>query len=100
MPAPAVFKQLGLFVLPNFLSVESAAEFCQQMSAAPSKQALIVGPDGQGRLDPNSRKVDASLLPQQIRSPLKSQLCELIPDLQKHFGVELAGCEGPEYLIY
>src|SRR5579862_2496058 len=100
MPAPGVFQQLGLFLVPNFLEPERAAAFCRQMAAAPAKKALVVGPDGEGREDLDYRKVDSSILPEDIKAPLKTRLRALLPELEKHFGVKLAGCEGPEYLVY
>jgi SM-20-related protein len=100
MPTSGVFQQLGLFVLPNFLQPECAAEFCRQMIVAPAKKALVVGPEGEGRLDLDFRKVDSSTLPEEIITPLKQRLLQLSPELERHFGVKLAGCEGPEYLIY
>ena len=100
MPAATFFQQLGLYVAPHFLEPEARTELYREMAIAPAEKALVVGPSGEERLDPDSRKVDSSILPKEIRSPLKQRLRALLPDLQKHFGTELAGCESPQYLIY
>jgi SM-20-related protein len=100
MPAPDFFRGLGLFILPNFLEPGYAAEICRLMEAAPAKPALVVGQTGEGRLDLDSRKVDCSFIPEETRTPLSKRLSSLLPDLQKHFGLSLAGCESPEFLVY
>jgi len=87
-------------VLPDFVDPDSRVELCRQMAAAPTERALVVGPRGEERLDLDSRKVDSSILPKEMRDPLRHRLRQLLPGLEKHFGVELAGCESPQYLIY
>lgn len=89
-----------MFVAPNFLGQECGIELCRQMAAAPAEKAMVVAPTGEKRLDQNTRKVDSSILPEEIRSPLNERLRELMPQVEKHFGVELAGCESPQYLVY
>jgi SM-20-related protein len=100
MPKPEFFKQLGLLVIPNFVEQAWGAELCRQMAAAPVEQALVVGPTGKERLDQTTRKVDSSILPKEIKAPLKQRLRELIPAVDKHFSVQVADCESPQYLIY
>ncbi len=100
MAGPGLFQQLGLFVARNFIDPQSGAEFCRQMEAAPAEKARVAGPMGEDRLDLDIRKVDSSVIPKEIIAPLKQRLCDIIPELEKHFRVDLAGCESPQYLIY
>jgi SM-20-related protein len=100
MPAPSFFRDLGLFVVPNFLDPEYGAGLRLEIAAAPAEKALIVRPNGAGCLDEGVRKVEDRLPPKEIRADLKKRFHELIPDLEKHFGVRLAGCESPQCLIY
>jgi SM-20-related protein len=100
MPSSVFFQQLGLFILPRFLDTDCCAEFFRQMAAAPAEKALVVEPRGEERLDLLSRKVDSSILPKEITAPLKQRLLEIQPALEEHFGMRLAGCESPEYLMY
>jgi SM-20-related protein len=100
MPALGFFQELGLFFVPAFLDPEASVELCREMATAPVEKALITGPSGEDRLDEDSRKVESTVLPKSMRSPLKQRLCALLPELEKHFGVELVGCESPQYLIY
>lgn len=72
MPEPGFFKQLGLFVVPNFIGQDWGVELCRQMAAAPVEKALVVGPTGERRLNEDTRKVDRSLLPKEVEAPLNS----------------------------
>jgi SM-20-related protein len=100
MPTPFFFQQLGLFILPRFLDTDYCAEFCRLMAAAPAEKALVIEPHGEERLDLHSRRVDSSILPKEITAPLKQRLLERQPALEQHFGIQLGGCESPEYLLY
>lgn len=70
------------------------------MSAAPTEKALVTTSHGEDRLDLHSRKVDSSILPKETTAPLKQRLLGIQPELQRHFGKQLDGCESPEYLVY
>jgi len=100
MPKPAFFKQFGLFVIPNFLDQESSLELCRRMTTAPAEKAQVTSPLGEDRLDEYRRKVDASILPKEMQFPLKQRMRELIPEIAKHFAVEVVDCESPQYLVY
>jgi SM-20-related protein len=100
MPASAFFQRLGLFVLPDFLDPKYTMELCSHLAAAPMERASVVGSNGEQRLNLESRKVDACVLPKETTAPLRQRLLEIQPALEKHFGTPLARCEPPQYLIY
>ena len=100
MPAPSFFRQLGLFVVPNFVEEGYGIELCRQMAVAPKEKALVVHPSGEDCLDEGQRKVETSFLAKDIGTPLKERFLRLKPDLEKHFHLALTGCEPPQYLIY
>jgi SM-20-related protein len=100
MPSAEFFRQTGLFVVPGFLEPKLVAVLCQLMEAAPTEKATVVKAGGADRLDENIRKVEAAVLPKDIRAPLKQRLLGLVPDLERHFRVALSGCESPHYLVY
>ena len=66
--------------------------------AAPKGKAPVVTARGEQRLELDSRKVDCSILPEEITTPLRQRLLDIQPALEKHFGERLAGCEPPQYL--
>jgi SM-20-related protein len=100
MPAPVFFQQLGLFLVPDFVDQGCAVGFCRKMAAAPVEKAVVLGANGEQLLDLDSRKVDSSILPKEFTYPLKQRLRGIQPDLERHFGMKLAGCEPPQYLVY
>jgi len=100
MPSPGFFRQAGLFVVPHFLEPQLAACLCREMEIAPRQKGLVVRAGATASLDENIRKVEDSVPPQEIGDSLKERLLGLLPDLEKHFEVALAGCESPAYLIY
>ena len=100
MASSIFFRQAGLFVAPNFLKAELAERVRREMLIAPTEKGLVVKSDGQDHLDEDIRKVESGIVPHEIRATVKHSLRGLMPDLEKHFNVELAGCESPHYLIY
>lgn len=101
MPAWGFFRTLGLFVFPDFLRSDSCRDLCQAMSSAPVERAVIIGENGETRVDPDTRKVNSGILPEGTTVSLKQRLRDLQPLLEKHFAVQLdARFETPQYLIY
>ena len=100
MPTPIFFQRLGLFILPDFLDPQSRVCLCRQIAAAPVEEATVVGPHGEQQVESGTRKVDCCILPKKTRIALEQRLLEIKPELEKHFGVRLADCEPPQYLIY
>jgi len=100
MASPLFFRRAGLFVAPDFLKAEFAERVRREMLIAPTEKGLVVTSDGQDHLDEDIRKVESGIVPHEIRATVKHSLRGLMSDLEKHFNVELAGCESPHYLIY
>src|SRR5438477_11110117 len=100
MPRPDFFRNLGLFVVDDFLEPGLCVQLCAEMAGATSKQGNIVLVSGEKIIDENRREV----LSAKVRGPSEQHLRERIralrPSLQKHFGVSLADSESPEFLIY
>jgi len=100
MPPPVFFQKLGLFVLPDFLDPQSKVELCRQLTTAPSEKAIVVGLNGAETINLDSRNVAICIVSKQTSALLQQRLLEIKPDLEKHFGVRLAGCEDPQFLNY
>src|SRR5437660_354496 len=100
MASSMFFRQVGLFVAPDFLEAEFAERLRREMLIAPREKGLVVKSDGEDHLDESIRKVESGIVPHEIRVALKQSLRGLTPDLEKHFNLELTGCESPDYLIY
>jgi predicted 2-oxoglutarate/Fe(II)-dependent dioxygenase YbiX len=96
MPGWAFFRELGLYVVPEFLSVNDCAELRRQMATASS----VKGGLGDHRLDENVRRVEIARLPKAMTSPVNERLLGLTSDLRSHFDVVLDGCESPGFMMY
>ncbi|HEY6417952.1 MAG TPA: 2OG-Fe(II) oxygenase [Candidatus Binataceae bacterium] len=100
MPSLKFFRQAGLFVVPGFLDPKFVADLCAAMTVAPAEKGRVVESDGLEGVDEKIRKVESIVLPREIRADLKKRLAGLLPQLEKHFKMQLGGCESPGFLIY
>ena len=100
MPSPNFFRHAGLFVVPTFLDEKSILELCTATAAAPTDKALVVKSDGIDCVAETVRKVQSVILPTELHTDLRRRLMDVLPRLEKHFHVQLGGCESPDLLIY
>jgi len=94
------FEHLGLFVLPNFLEAEFIVSLRTQMLASRSEHAIVVGIDGATNVDEKVRRAQYIAISKETISALHDRFIGLIPELGKHFGVKLVGCDNPQCLMY
>jgi len=99
MPGADFFRHLGLFVVRDFLDPAACQELCKSMAAAPGRKAYIARAY-EKLLDESVRRVECITLDKTLTAPLQQRIAGLKPDLEKHFGVALEGCEPPDFLVY
>ena len=101
MPNAGIFAQLGLFVRRGFLDPEACREIRSEMASATRARARVrrLG-EASGAVDEMQRRTDSVELSPATTSRVESRLLGLMPDLERHFRVELAGCQGPQFYIY
>jgi SM-20-related protein len=99
MPSAGFFRQAGLFVVSNFLEEQLIADIRREMETAPKEKGLVLKAGGVDS-DENTRKVEVTVPPKEIRTLLKARMLSLTQDLEQHFKLRLAGYESPQYLIY
>lgn len=102
MPRPEFFKRLGLFVVDNFLHADYCVQLCSQVLASPTTPGRVGGDNSRksGWVDESRRSVLCADVPKAVESLLESRLAEIKPDLEEHFQVCLAECDGPHFLRY
>ena len=95
MPKPSFFKNLGLFVQSDFLSVAARSRIEEQILASePEKATIIEGNDPkQQMLDETVRKVLCAKVQDSTVACMKERLLELKPQLENHFRLSLSGFE-------
>src|SRR6185295_6078071 len=100
MPRSDFFRNLGLFVLDDFLEPRLCVALCGEMSCAASKQGKIVMASGEELTNESVRRV----LRAKVMGPnelfVRDRLELIRPKLQDHFSVSLASSESAEVLVY
>jgi SM-20-related protein len=99
MPNPDFFSRLGLFVDENFLDAGSCARIRSEARAGAGVIATVHS-GGQFVVDEGMRKVKAVPVPEATARLVESRLLALKPQLERHFGLALGGCEEAQFLLY
>jgi len=100
MPRAVFFAQLGMFTAPGFIDAAVCSSIRREMQRSPRDPAHILDGENQLVLDVDKRRAEVALVSPETRALVTSRLMTTIPSLEKHFGVELAGCEPPSFLVY
>jgi predicted 2-oxoglutarate/Fe(II)-dependent dioxygenase YbiX len=101
VPRHKFFSELGLFLIPEFVSARECRELIEVMAASPKRRGLTMAGGGKGRVDEARRSVGDAEVPENATVQLKQSLLDLNSALEKHFRMPLVwGHEGPDYLVY
>lgn len=100
MASAQVFVQFGFFVRKHFFDPGRCRGLMAAASEAPIERGRLVKDGVDGVLDERSRRVSSASLDKATRSLVKQSFLEMVPELETHFGIALAGCETPGFLIY
>jgi SM-20-related protein len=101
MPAPSFFRNLGLFIRPDFFDAATCDQICAEMCVGESKKALIYrGSVGDGVLDEGTRKSLSVRVEKSTKLMVKEKLYALKPAIEEHFRISLGDCELPTFLSY
>jgi SM-20-related protein len=100
MPRASFFAGLGMFVAPGFLDAAICASMRSEMQRTPSDPARILDDKNRFSVHTDKRKTDVAIVCAETRALVTARLMAAKPSLEKHFGIELAGCETPSFLVY
>ena len=101
MPSAGFFGHLGMFVAPHFIDAAGCASLRQELRLSPAVPATILdGKTNQLAIDEAQRKTLAAKVSAQTQSMVTQRLIALKPSLERHFAVELTGCEPVSFLRY
>jgi len=100
MPGAAFFRNLGLFLIEDFLEADLCSRICAEMRSAAAEMGRIVSENGERRIDENVRRVMCATVQGPIEDSVKARLEAVRPRLQEHFGIALSANPHPEFLIY
>lgn len=101
MPSARFFGHLGMFVAPGFIDAVECSSLRREMQLSPTTPAGILdGKKNQLTVDEGERRTEAATVSPETRALIAARLMAIRPSLEKRFGVELAGCEPPSFLVY
>ena len=100
MPTAEFFDRVGLFTVRGFLEPET----CQSLraeAAAAKKVPGAVGSEGdEYRIDRASRSTGIADVSEDAQAVVAKRLSAVIPDITRHFGVEVEGRQSLQFLVY
>jgi len=101
MPNVAILGHLGLFLRRRFLSAECCRQIRNEMAAAARVPAMIrpAGEPG-GVLDQTTRRTGVASVCASTTRMVEDLLLAIQPALERHFLVQLAGWQKPQFYIY
>ena len=102
MPVPTAefFNRVGLFTVRGFLEPETC-ESLRAEAAAAKKVPGAVGSEGdEYRIDRASRSTGIADVSEDAQGVVGKRLSAVIPDIARHFGVEVEGRQSLQFLVY
>jgi SM-20-related protein len=100
VPTAEFFNRVGLFTVRGFLEPET----CQSLraeAAAAKKVPGAVGSEGdEYRIDRASRSTGIADVSGDAQGVVAKRLSAVIPDIARHFGVEVEGRQSLQFLVY
>ena len=101
MPHSDFFARLGLFVVKDFYDAGSCASLRAEAAACEHEPVTVVdGYSFNERVKDHVRRTKEARVSKRARSLVRARLVELRPDIERHFGLALGGCEQPQFLVY
>ena len=107
MAPPEFFAKFGVFVQPNFLSLDECRQLRDEMSVAPSEAARVGQPSTEvqgpleGVVSESVRRSSLTHVSAETRSQFVARFLSLRSRCETFFDASLAGeIEEPKFLIY
>lgn len=99
MPNAEVFRKLGLFVVPAFLSGDDCRRIAAAMDEGTREEGTVGGKGGFG-VDRAVRRARVIDVREELQEEVRNRLLTLRSDVAAHYGVTLTDCQQPQFLAY
>jgi SM-20-related protein len=100
VPTAEFFDRAGLFTRRGFLDAETCA-WLRAEAAGATKVPGAVGVEGdEYRIDRASRRTGIADVPDAAQSVVAERLNVVIPDITRHFDIEIEGRQSLQFLVY
>src|SRR5258706_1821793 len=89
-----------LLLVASFLDPEICREVIAEMRRSPATPAVTYGQRGSGSVNERVRKVERLEPSRETFEYITRRLMEYCEQVGEHFGINLSGCEEPQFLRY
>lgn len=100
MPRADFFRAFGLFVVEDFIEAELRTTLLTEVRSASRTPATVGAERDSYVIDEQVRKTTWADVSADTTSLVTSRLRGLLPALEQHFGLDLADCQVPQFLVY
>jgi SM-20-related protein len=100
VPTSEFFDRIGLFTVKDFLEPETCARLRAEVAAAKKVPGAVGGEGDEYRIDRASRRTGIAEVPDAAQEVVAERLSAVIPDIARHFGIEVEGRQSLQFLVY
>jgi SM-20-related protein len=100
VPAAEFFNRVGLFTVRGFLDPETCARLRAEAAASNKVPGAVGGEGDEYRIDRASRSTGIAEVSEEAQAVVAERLSGVIPDIARHFGVEVEGRQSLQFLVY
>lgn len=86
--------------IESFPDPAACASLRGELRQAAGAQATVLSPDAGGKVAPLVRRTTRMAIPPATRERVTQLLMRRKDELERHFGLALSACEGPQFLRY
>jgi SM-20-related protein len=90
---------IDLLEIESFLDEDTRARLVAELDASHGAPATVLSADAGGRMDAARKSTRVTVSPE-TRALVRQRLMERKPELEAHFGIQVAECEDPQFLRY
>jgi len=100
VPTAEFFNRVGLFTLRGFLDPEICTRLRAEAAAAKKVPGAVGGEGDEYRIDRASRSTGIADVSEEAQGVVAERLSAVIPDIARHFEIEVEGRQSLQFLVY
>ena len=100
VPTAEFFNRVGLFTLRGFLDAKTCARLRTEAAGAKKVPGAVGSEGDEYRIDRASRRTGIADVPDSAQKVVAERLSAVIPDIARHFGIEVEGRQSLQFLVY
>ena len=100
MTKPNADAGFDLYTVRSFFDAEMCGELISELHRSPISPATVYGRGESGSVDERVRKAARLMPSEETAERVRQRLLEYRGEVGEHFGMNLSGCEEPQFLRY